>query len=347
MNIVLRYRRGIWLCLVWGWLSLLGTAAAHADSIVPADDSDMSDCESGEVFTGDAEAGTYSDSSFFDILDTPQKYVAVHLEDFVRGTDEFFANEKTSYASTGSYARVTLDTVWSEGGQVGYAGKLSLKVRLPATEGKLKLLVESDPPETRDVLDRRVAPTPKQAADQNKYYAGFLANFGREVGWQFEPSLGLHIGSPLQVFTRFRAVKHVAYQDWLITINNTLYWYNTTGSGDDATLEFNYQLANHLLARATSFSRWTHQTQYFSLSQVFSLIHTLSERRAVTYSAGMYGTSEPTVYATDYLLSAQYRQALHRKNLFMELVPEVRFRQINQFKNEYSLLLRLEWLFQE
>lgn len=337
--------RNICLKLLLAVQIMLVSAVVHAEGDVADDESAVIDDESPDVFTGDADSGTYSDSPFFDVLDKPQQVVSRYLENFVRSTDEFFANEKTSYASTGSYARITLDSLWSEGGKIGYAGNISVKVRLPATQGKLKLLLESDPQETQDVLTRRVEPTPQDAIDQKKYYAGLLANFGREAGWQFEPSLGLHVGSPIEIFARIKALNQLRYQDWLITFNNTLYWYDSTGTGNDTTLEFNYQLDKDLLARSTSFARWTHQTDYFNLSQVFSLIYTVNTRRAITYAVGVYGISEPTVYATDYLLTARFRQALRRENLFVELAPELRFRQINNFKDEYSLLIRLEWIF--
>ncbi len=346
-NFLLKYRRGLFVELLLTVQLLTFPAISVADDTDSGDTSTTVEEESPDVLTGDADSGTYSDSPFFEVLDTPQQIVSRYLESVVRSTDEFFSNEKTSYVSTGSSMRLTLDSILYEGGKIGYAGNLSLKIRLPATQGKLKLLVESDPQETQNVLDRRTEPSPQQAVDQKKYYAGLLGSFGRDVGWQFEPSAGVHLGSPIEVFARFRAVKHLNYPSWGITLNNSLYWYNVTGTGNDSTLEFNYTFDNRLLARSSSFARWSHQTDYFSLSQVFSLIHTLSTRRAVTYSAGVYGISEPTVYATDYVLSAQYRQALRLKNFFFEVNPSLRFRQANDFKNEYSLLLRVEWIFQE
>lgn len=340
--------RGLLTGLVLYSYLLTGALHAQEQEKTPAADSEWETDDCINTVPADSKANAEEAAPpFFSFLDKPEDTVRKQLGEFVRDVDEFFANEKTFYTSTGSYIRVTLDAAWSEGGEVGYKGDIRLKVRLPMTQGKLKLLLETDPDEKRDTLDRRVAATPAEAVDSRDYYAGIQASFGQETRWRFTPSLGLRIRSPLDPYVRLRAQRNYVLDDWLLTIKGTAFWFDSSGAGYDGLIEFNHQLADQVIGRSSSFARWTADTNYFGLSQVFSVIHTLSERRAVTYEAGAYGISDPTVHATDYLVAARYRQALHKNFLFLELNPELRFRKINDFKDEYAFFVRVELLFQD
>ncbi len=325
------------------------TAAVESDTQAQAgtpnaESEPEEDCTN--LFPGGFKAEKKIAPSFFSFLDGPEEALSSQLSDFVRGIDEFFANEKTFYASTGSYVRVTMDAVVTEGGNVGYSGDIRLKVKLPLTEGKLKLLLETDPDERRDRLDRRIEPTPSAVVDNRDYYAGIQASFGEERHWRLVTSTGIKIGSPLDSYVRLRTERNYIMSDaWLLTINGTAYWFDSSGTGYDGLIEFNHKLAHDLIGRSSSFARWTAETNYFSLSQVFSVIHTLSSKHAITYLTGVYGSSDPTVHVTDYLVAARYRRTLYKDFLFMELNPELRFRKENQFKDEYAFFVRLELLF--
>jgi hypothetical protein len=325
---------------------LTAVAQTPDEASAPAADVQRDDCPA--VFP-DADAEKEKPkAAILSFIDATERVVSKQLNEIVRDVDEFFANEKTFYSSTGSYIRLTMDAVWSEGGELGYAGDVRIKIGLPLTQGKLKLLLESDPEEKRDSLDRRVENTPSAAIEKRDYYTGIQASFGQQTSWRFDPSIGVKISAPLEPFVRFRAERnYVLVDDWLMTINGTAYWFDSSGTGYDGLLEFNHRLGDNVIGRATSFVRWTAETDYFSLSQVFSVIHTLSERRAITYLTGVYGNSEPTVTATDYLIAVRYRQALHKDILFLEINPELRFRKVNEFKDEYTLFVKLEMLFKD
>lgn len=309
----------------------------------PATDEDGA----GDFFQYEDDVKTEEEQSWFSFLDIPEHAVSTQLRDFVQGVDEFFANEKAFYTSSGSYIRLSMDAVWNEGGDTSTAGDVRLRVRFPLTQGKLKLLLESDPVETQELQDRRLQATPATVTEDNTYYAGVQADVVRESGWSLAPSIGIRLRSPLDPYVRLRASRNYQLDDNdLLAIYGAAYWFDSSGAGYDGLVEFNHQLEANMLGRSSSFVRWTAETNYFELSQVFSAIHTLSPRRALTWSAGVYGNSDPMVHATDYLLAVRYRQALYKNFFFMELSPELRFQKENEFKDEFSLFFRLELFFQ-
>jgi hypothetical protein len=283
---------------------------------------------------------------FFSFLDAPQKTISSGLERMAKSIDEFFANEKVFYESSGSNVRYSIDSLFEEGGRVTTIGKLDVSLRLPRTEKKLKLVLESDPVEKQSTIERATSvPTADQQAKQN-YYAGLQSEFGKANKWRFKPSVGLKLHFPIEYYVRLRAFRDFSYTKWNLRLTESAYWYDTTGAGFDSEMEWNRLLDDNLLFRANSLVRNTEEYQRFDLSQSFSITQTLSERRAITYSIGFFGNSEPNIHATDYVIQARYRQMVHGDFFFMELVPQVRYRIDNAFTEEDSLLVRFEWLFQ-
>jgi hypothetical protein len=102
-----------------------------------------------------------------------------------------------------------------------------------------------------------------------------------------------------------------------------------------------------MLFRATSNATWLHDKQVMDLRQDFTSFHTLDDRRALLYQASIVGVSRPNEHVTDYVLLALYRYRLHRKWVYVELIPQVHFPKARQFKSSGALAVRLEILFDD
>lgn len=286
------------------------------------------------------------DRGYFSFLDVPHETLSTGLESMARGIDEFFANEKVFYESSGSYVRYSIDNLWEEGGQVSTRGELKISLHLRRTEEKLKVVLESDPVETQDSIER-VTKTPGTVTEKDKnYYAGVQREYGQEDKWRFKPSLGIKLHFPIEYYFRVRAYRDFNYEKWKLHLADSVYWFDTTGGGFETTMEWNRLLGENVLFRTGSTLRYTEENEWWDISQVFSIYHTLSERRAITYTFGVFGISKPSIHTTDYVLSARYRQILHSDYLFFEVVPQMRYRVDYGFREEDSILFRLEWLFQ-
>jgi hypothetical protein len=284
---------------------------------------------------------------FFSFLDAPQKTISSGLESMAKSIDGFFANEKVFYESSGSYVRYSVDSLFEEGGRITSVGKLDISLHLPRTEQKLKLVLESDPLEQQSTIQRATTVTPVNQTTNAGYYAGLQSEFGKEDKWRFKPSVGLKLHFPLEYYFRLRAFRDFNVGTWGLHFTESAYWYDTVGAGFDSEMEWSHLINDDYLFRANSLVRNTEEYERFDLSQVFSITQTLSQRRAIIYSIGLFGNSEPNVHATDYVLQARYRQIIHGNYLFMELVPQIRYRIDNAFTQEDSLLVRFEWLFQQ
>jgi len=287
------------------------------------------------------------DESFFSFLDEPQEAISSGVEALARTLDEFFSEETVYYDSSGTFLKFTADIIRRNDGKLSYTGDLQLRLRMPRAGEKASIIVQTDADELDDEdTTVEAQDTPAKAVEEKDLFVGLQTDLGEKAGWRIRPSVGIRLGSKLNPYTKLRLKRHYQLDKWDIKWNETLYSFKNTGSGVDSQLEFNRKIKKDLF-RAVTEARWTKETDYFELSQVFAMYHVFSERRALSYYAGAYGKSFPTVHATHYLLGLSYRQKIHKNYLFYELIPQYKFDKINDFDPEFSLTLRLEIIFKK
>lgn len=313
------------------------------DENLDIDDSD----ESEEDTVEDDLLKTESEEPFFSFLDTPQEVISFGVETFAKSVDEFFSNDKVFYETSGTYLRLNVDTIVNENGKREYQGDLKLKLRLPHTKNKLKLTIESDPNSKPDEITAEGENTPIAVIEEKSYFTGIQTTLGEKNAWQFKPSLGIRLGSSLEPYVRFRFKRKFNLNQWSLYLHETPYWFDSFGWGFDSYIELNKKITDKDLFRAATFARWTNESDQFELSQTFSMYHTLSKRRAISYFAGVYGVSEPTVFATHYLLGLTYRQNIHKDYFFIEILPQIRYEKTNDFHADHSIIFRLEIVFKK
>lgn len=337
----------------------LEDSAIEPPFLLDTQDEPAKDSDSGELVTTDnmdnsdqpdvPEQTEPEIPPLYNYLDEHERLISSYLHRFVTGVDNFFTNDDTIDETSGSYMRLTTAMIWPEKEGAELDLGLSLKIRLPKTQRKLRLTFESSADETTGLIDKetREEGTTESTTGEKSYYTGLESELRQFKTWKIRPSVGVKIRSPLELYVRLRATREVEFENWFLYFNETLFWFDETGYGSDTTMRWDRKLSNNVLFRSNSFARYTEDLELFEMSQTFSLIHTLSQKRAITYKAGMFGESEPSVHATAYLLSAQYRNNLHSDYLFLDIQPQIIFEQENDFKGELEFLIRLELFYRD
>jgi len=307
-------------------------------------------CIEGELYSAEAfpEESIYDEpipeESIYAVLDKPHKYVSENVERLVTSVDRFFANDALYRYTTDSYVQITGDTLFEENGETGYAVKFRGRVDLPGTKRRFKLIFSTDPNEKQDPIERSVDESPAAAVQESDVYGSIQRE--RELrGWKFRPSIGAKLNIPIEPFAKLRFTNIYPLQSWALRADQNFYWFRDSGYGSDSTIEFDRPVGKENLFRASSFARWTEETEYFQLSQIFAFYQTLSPNRKISYQIGAYGQTQPTWFMTSYLLVVRYRQNLHKEWLFFEIRPQVLYSKTNDWDDELSLLLRLDILF--
>ena len=301
---------------------------------------------SGEAFPEEPlEDKITKQENMFSALDAPHKYVSEHVEWLGTEVDKYFANEAFYNYSTDSYVQLLVDVLHEEEfAETSYGANLRARVDLPGTKRRFKLLIDTNPTEKQDPIERSVDETPAAAVQESDVYAAVERERERK-GWLIRPSVGAKFNFPIEPFVRLRLTNLFPLQRWQLRVNENLYWFDDSGFGSDSTFDFDLPVGNGHLFRTTSFARWTEETNYFELNQIITFFQTLSPTRRISYQIGVYGQTSPTLFMNDYLAVIRYRQNIHKDWLFFEIRPQVLYQKENDWDDEVSLLLRLEWLF--
>jgi len=278
--------------------------------------------------------------------DSTRDYVSQQFVGFAAYVDRFFANERNFQETNKSVLQLDLSELMQTGGRRQAQLALKAKLRLPATEDRLHLLLESDPEQNAGGANSASLPRPlSQLVTPASYGVAVRYEKEQENVWHFSSDFGLKVPLPVQLFARARVSYAASLDGWRMKTTQSLFWFQRPGAGETTQLDFEHALGEPALFRATSTATWMHDLQRFDLSQNLSVYHTLDEKRALLYEASAIGVSHPQSQVNDYVLSLRYRQQLNRRWLFLEINPQLHFPKDNSYRSTPLLLLRLETLF--
>ena len=283
-----------------------------------------------------------------DTMDAPRDYLSGQFTGLIGKVDRFFGDDRHYQESNASVLQLDLTRVTGYNGDGMYVLSGRAKLDLPNTEERLHLTIESDPDQNLSTDQSRTQQqTTKRSTMQSIAAALRFEQTGNER-WHFSTDAGLKFqGLETTPFARVRGSVGEVFGLWHAKATETVFWFNTLGTGETTQFDLERLISEPLLFRATSNATWLHERQNFDLRQDFSLFHTWDERNALLYQASAYGISKPQTHVTDYVLLVSYRYRLHRDWLFFELDPQLHFPAERQFRPSQALVMRLEMLFDE
>lgn len=282
-------------------------------------------------------------------IDTPRDYLSGKFVTFVSGIDRFFGDDRNYEESNKSVVQLDLTRVSGYGGDRKLVLSGRAKVRLPSTEKRLHLILETNADKNISGDQAQDQTTPIQDVNTpESYAAGLRFEKARKSLWHFSTDAGVQFrGINTNPFARARASYAIPLDQWRLKFVETIFWFNTIDAGESTQLDVERFLSDSILFRSTSNATWLKDKQNFNLRQDLSFYHTLSERTGLLYQASAFGVSQPHRQVSDYVLLMTYRYRLHRKWIFFELSPQLHFPVGRNYQSTHSLIMRLEMLFNE
>ncbi len=285
----------------------------------------------------------------FDVMEAPRNYVSVQIASLASSIDRFFGNDRHYQESNQTVAQLDLNKLVGYGSdhKIDFSARVNL--RLPATEGRLHLLLETDPENNINA-----EPTPGSTALKNTVVVpksvALAARYGTgENGvWSFNNDIGIKFPIPPKPFVRSRGSYSLPLgSEWRLKAAQSVYWFNTLGAGETSQFDLERIISVQLLFRASSTVTWLNDRQNFDMHQDFSFYSTLSDRTAVLYQASVVGVSNPAYAVTDLVALVLYRYRMHKEWLFFELSPQLHFPKDREYRLSPALNMRLEMLFDD
>lgn len=290
-------------------------------------------------------------SDRFDSMESSRDYLSGKITSFASYLDRFFGGDRHYQESNGSVLQMDLSKLNGYGSDHKFDLATRLNLRLPVTEGRLHLLLETDP--ERNIITEPTPATGKSAVPGQVDVPKSVALAARyataeENVWHFSTDFGIKFPIPPKPFVRSRASYAVPLgSQWRLKAEESVYWFNTLGAGETTQLDFERIISPPLLFRATSIAIWLNDKQNFDMRQDLSVFHTLNDRTALLYQASAIGVSNPQHQMTDFVVLVLYRYRMHQEWLFFELSPQLHFPRDRQYQYSPALNMRLEILFDE
>jgi hypothetical protein len=269
------------------------------------------------------------------------------VESLAREMDAFFAGELTFEESTGSYLKMSGRTTLSEGGDFDQKYAVRLKLTLPHTRKRFKLILDSAPDEEDEVADTPLEgeETLAEAVDQSNYQLALRYMAKASKAMQLTADAGVRLRWTPDPFVRLRARRSWFVGDWVVRGIEKLEYSIDDHFEATTSLELDRQLGADYLYRNYAFAKFGSDEDKFALGAGALLAHQLSSRDAITYQAGVSGESHPLFQTTSYDANVTYRRRLYRRWLFGALTPAVIWPREDNFSPIASVTFKLEMIF--
>jgi len=289
-------------------------------------------------------------SDSFDSIESSRDYLSGKITSFASYLDRFFGGDRHYQESNESVVQLDLTKVNGYGSdhKIDFSARANL--RLPATEGRLHLLVETDPekniiteptPVTSPVVVPGQVTVPSSVALAVRYAKA------QEGVWHFNTDLGIKFPIPPKPFVRSRLSYSIPLGVWRLKAAQSVYWFNTLGVGETSQLDLEKIISPPFLFRSSSTATWLNDSQNFDMRQDLSIYHTVTDRSALLYQASAVGKSNPQYQMSDFVLFMLYRYRMHQEWLFFEISPQMHFPRDRHYQYSPALSMRLEVLFDD
>lgn len=296
--------------------------------------------------TTDSDLSPWAIDTITPIHDSVTRWV----DNTARNIDGFFGTIDSDSVENESYLRLSTDFDWAESEQFDLDPGIRFKLDVPTTEERLRLIIESDPEESRGTLEEQGAERLRNDTDGLGDTVAGLSRLGsrdKREGWQTRFGAGVKLHWPVNPYLRYSAERLWQLGDgpWQLSSYNRASWFEHDGYSARSRWDVGRPLDNVRHLRFVSQLQWQEDYDTLEVSQSAQLNQILGKRSAIRYAAVMVGNSASRPRVNDFYLQADYRRDIHRQYLFWDIVPALHFPREADFKPRWAISLRLEMLF--
>ena len=274
-------------------------------------------------------------------FDDTRNKASSYITRFGNWFDNFFADDLIYNEQQGSYIKLHLLQTYYEDDKPLYDAQIKAKLDIPKTQQKLQLFFESLDEDEEDKQQISI----DQTIDNQEQTLGLrFLSLDANI-WKITTIGAVRFHEGLDPLIRLRLRRLVTDGPLAYRFTENIFWYNSSGAGETTRQDIDYSPAEKFLFRSTTQATWLNYNHYFDLGQDFVLYQNINKRKSVAYQVGARGITESGLHKTDYFYLVDYRQQIHRKWLFLDLIPAIHHPEDNDFKPIRSLTLKLEIVF--
>lgn len=284
------------------------------------------------------------DYTSVEFLDWSQNVASDYVEGLNDGMDSFFMgaffdSEILEDESSGSNGRVYFLSRREDGITPSYQAGLSLRLILPRTRDRFKLLVETDEnPEDSNETDVL------GAKDNVTYSTAIRVDFKERRHWKTSFDNGIRWAGEPVYFSRVRTRRTDYFQTWRTRIVQTISWRTDDEWGARFSSSAIKPLGFSQHFRMGFHADYLLNDDFAELDSSFSIFDEISNRSAMLYQLAFFGDTEDFSKVTNTVVSVSYRRKIHKHYLFAELTPEIGWPRENDYEITPAITLLFEMI---
>lgn len=261
--------------------------------------------------------------------------------------DYFYADERSEEEINYTRIRLRGDIFWEDGEGVQFKPGTNFRISVPGLERRLLLFFsgdlddgfnDGDPDKTgEDRLD------PEEEGNALLGIQAFL-NATRKLNISLRGGIRFRDDTPV-LFAGPRYRKLFNLDPWAMRVTAEARWFTDEGVATRGYVDFERHFGRHLFFRITPQFSWSEEDENFEYRANARLYHHLSPGSVLRYDAGIEFDTDGDEQLEEIKFRVGWRRRIYKDWLVMEIAPQVKFREEDDFKASFGVLLRLETTF--
>lgn len=275
-------------------------------------------------------------------LDRSRDWLAKQVEGFSGGLDSFFIerffNEKVLDDDiNGSRAVISLHTRRIFGEGVEYKLDAKLKLELPHTQDRLKLLIRSE-----DDSEYAVDRDPLRSVENATYSTSVRYVISEAKKWETDADVGIRLKIPFNPFVRLRTYRYFDFMDWRSRFTQSLLYYHIDGWVEKSDFFMDYNFSEDKLFRLSTNADYYLLGDYFELNYGIGLYQKLKNNAMLAYLAGASGDTKEGAILNGYFAGIKYRRRIYKDWIYAEIMPQLEWNEERNYQRLGAVMFRLE-----
>lgn len=275
-------------------------------------------------------------------IDRSKDWLVDRIDDFSEDLDVFFV--QTFFNSEvfeddigGSRAVIAFDTRREFGGDVDYKLSGRLKLELPNTNKRMKLLVASEDDSEYDINKK-----PIQNIQNATYSTAVRYLIKERSAWKTDLDIGLRGGLPFNPYTRVRARRYGDSFGWQHRFTQNLYYLHIEGWGEATQLRLDKNiLKDHLLIFNIE-ADYLLKNNYFDLETDVTVYRKFNEHSVLAYQVGAQGNTDRGSVVNSYFTGVKFRNRIYKDWIYASINPQIEWNKNREYRRMWVLMFNFE-----
>ncbi|SHF39888.1 hypothetical protein SAMN02745753_01900 [Marinomonas polaris DSM 16579] len=253
--------------------------------------------------------------------------------------DSFLSGEQSRETSD-SYLEVRFGSVLSGSDRSGFFD-FRTRLKLPNTQDRLRLVVESEPdslaPESLRGESSQQKGVVNSALKSNVSAA--VRYIKDDIG--LDVDAGIRVDFPLDPFLRLRLKQGEVTDQWSWWQNQEAFAYYSKGIGARYGVGLGYAVSPTLNFGSDFGVTWLDKEGLFYVRENFSIQHRLDDKNRLGYQLSFLQSGDNSIGSDSFLYNVQYERLLYKDWLIGQIIPQFTHEADDGYDGTFSLTLSL------